>query len=158
MPYHLGMKGGLSLASTLFLLGCSDHVDPANYVASVEHCGGQALTTTVSSRVSLYSPNTSSSDTYVLQICHLDRGCTSVATYKGRVAPIGKLSGNILEFRLPGAQSIDVLRDYTWLGNEKIHIAVTANKEGKESASSNIMLGCRSDREPRPHTEAVPRR
>lgn len=90
-PYQLGMKGGLSLASALFLLGCSDHVDPANYVASVEHCGGQALTTTVSSRVSLYSTNTSSSDTYVLQICHLDRGCTSVATYKGRVAPIGEL-------------------------------------------------------------------
>jgi hypothetical protein len=151
------MRKWLSLVGALCVIGCSDNDGAAGIVATVQHCGGEALAPELWTRVSQYSVGIPSNDVYVLQICHPERGCSAVASYKDGFAPVAELQKDRLIFQIPGARALKPLKAATWIGEREIPITVIAPKAPQDDVARKSLRGCRTDWELRPYSEPAPR-
>ena len=151
------MTKWFGLVGALCAIGCSGDDSAMGIAATVQHCGGEALTPELRTRVSQYSVGIPSNDVYVLQLCHPERGCSAVASYKNGFAPVAKLQKDRLTFQIPGARDLNTSMDTTWIGEREIPITVIASRSTKDHGSRKSLRGCRTDWELRPYSEPAPR-
>lgn len=69
-------------AGAILLSGCSDSEEVAQAVASVSHCGAKEVAPGLLMRLSSYSAGIPSDDIWIVQLCHPERGCSAVASYR----------------------------------------------------------------------------
>ena len=151
------MKKWFGLVGALCVLGCSGDDGAAGIAATVQHCGGEALAPVLWTRVSQYSVGIPSNDVYVLQLCHPERGCSAVASYKNGSAPVAELQKDRLTFQIPDARFLKTFKDTTWIGDREIPITVIATRSTQDGGSRKSLRGCRTDWELRPYSEPAPR-
>jgi hypothetical protein len=163
----LGWRG----AAALFVLGMMLGVGRCEYgsiqagaVASAEHCGGEALTPVLHTRLSRYSAGIPSSDVYVLQLCHPQRGCRAIASYRNGLPPIARIEEDRLHFSIPMARDLEVFDDRAWVRGRDIPMVIEAwavrsdadlarayRAYGVDPAARVHYLDCRRDSAPRPY-------
>jgi hypothetical protein len=139
------------------VLGCSGDDGAAGIAATVQHCGGEALAPELWTRVSQYSVGIPSNDVYVLQLCHPERGCSALASYKNGSAPVAELQKDRLTFQIPDARVLKTFKDTTWIGDREIPITVIATRSTQDGGSRKSLRGCRTDWKLRPYSEPAPR-
>lgn len=150
------MREWLAFLGTACLVGCGDSDSAAGVAATVQHCGGEAIASELWTRVSRYSIGVPSNDVYVLQLCHPDRGCSPVASYKNAVIPIAKLQNDGLNFVIPGAGNLKLLKGTSWVAGRAIPVTVTAPHANPDGGHRIEMRGCHADWELRPYSEPAP--
>lgn len=151
------MKNWCGLVGALCVLGCSGDDSAAGIAATVQHCGGEALAPELWTRVSQYSVGIPSNDVRVLQLCHPERGCSAVASYKDGFAPVADLRQDRLIFQIPGARDLKIFKDNTWIGERKVPISVVGSNTAQNDVAKKSLRGCRSDWELRPYSAPAPR-